>query len=587
MTSYCRTETRDGVGIVFMRRPPSNAMSNEMVQQIQAQITALLADPAILGLVLTTDLAHFSAGSDATDLTQPTRNSKHGLAALCAFVAASAKPVVAAVRGGCLGPGLELAIAARARLASQDAQFACPEINFGLMPAAGTTLRLPALIGAAAALEMLLEATVHRADKALDLGLIDGISKDVLRDACTLAQNLRKAPATPRDLAQQARDLQSAVAAARIRYAGRPVQAYAKIIDCVEAGAVFLPDQAIALESRCYDDLLFSAESQGICYALVARHRLRAAAFPAPLPAADLGQINIAGGGAVAARLAARALVAGLAVRLADPDSAARSETLAQIAALLVADMADGRLTLAGRDAAMAQLRADTKAQGFDGSAIFLGAGADVAGGIHLVETLTTPKSGAAQLAITAAGKTHYAIAPQAAPRLAATLSGMMARLGIKTYDLAKGGSVESAMKQVLAACITLLQSQGHSRDTLIAALAASGLTSDPTRVLPRPPDQSETILATINLALANLGAKLLRQGQVPAAFAFDAVAVQAGLFPRWSGGPLYWADQRGPMVLRADLRKRTSGAPDLFSPDPLWDQVIAQGQRLADLGSA
>ena len=118
MTNSCRTETRDGIGVIFMHRAPSNAMSAQMVQHVQAHILALLDDPAILGLVLTTDLGHFSAGSDSADLTHPTPNSKQALAALCDVIDAAAKPVVVAVRGGCLGPGLELALAARARLAT-------------------------------------------------------------------------------------------------------------------------------------------------------------------------------------------------------------------------------------------------------------------------------------------------------------------------------------------------------------------------------------------------------------------------------------------------------------------------------------
>ena len=129
MTNSCRTETRDGIGVIFMHRAPSNARSAQMVQHVQAQILALLDDPAILGLVLTTDLGHFSAGSDSAELTHPTPNSKQALAALCDVIDAAAKPVVVAVRGGCLGPGLELALAARAPRSPQP--WACA----GALPA--------------------------------------------------------------------------------------------------------------------------------------------------------------------------------------------------------------------------------------------------------------------------------------------------------------------------------------------------------------------------------------------------------------------------------------------------------------------
>ena len=70
-------------------------------------------------------------------------------------------------------------------------------------------------------------------------------------------------------------------------------------------------------------------------------------------------------------------------------------------------------------------------------------------------------------------------------------------------------------------------------------------------------------------------------EGTTPRAGDIDAAATISGLFPRWEGGPMYQAQKRGLMVLRADLRARAETAPALFSPPPLLDRLIAAGKRL------
>ena len=87
--------------------------------------------------------------------------------------------------------------------------------------------------------------------------------------------------------------------------------------------------------------------------------------------------------------------------------------------------------------------------------------------------------------------------------------------------------------------------------------------------------------------ALANQAARLISEGVARRPSDVDAAAVLHGLFPRWQGGPLFQADKRGLLVLRADLRKRAEVAPQIFAPDPLFDRLIADGRDLAALDRA
>jgi enoyl-CoA hydratase/carnithine racemase len=96
-------------------------------------------------------------------------------------------PVVAAIRGYCLGGGLDLALACRARVATYDASFGCPDVTLGLVTGWGGTQRLARLIGRAAASQLILTAERVPASQALTLGLVDELvpSQDLL-DASAL-----------------------------------------------------------------------------------------------------------------------------------------------------------------------------------------------------------------------------------------------------------------------------------------------------------------------------------------------------------------------------------------------------------------
>lgn len=95
-----------------------------------------------------------------------------------AAIAASRKPVVAAIHGFCFGGGLDLALACRARVASPDAIFAHPGGALGIITGWGGTQRLPRLIGRGGAMEMLVTGEKMSADEAYACGLVAGVTSD-------------------------------------------------------------------------------------------------------------------------------------------------------------------------------------------------------------------------------------------------------------------------------------------------------------------------------------------------------------------------------------------------------------------------
>ncbi|MFD1808630.1 enoyl-CoA hydratase/isomerase family protein [Gemmobacter lanyuensis] len=170
--------------------------------------------------------------------------ARQALSDLCRLVETAEKPVVVALHGLAVGPVLELALAAPARIADAGARIGLPDVTLGLLPGAGTQ-RLPRLIGAEQALRLLLTGRGISAAEALALGLLDRVVEEALPDAAlAMARDLagRRLTAT-RDRRDGLRDglvYQRAVAAARSRLEGSRLPAPGRIVDCVEA-AQLLP----------------------------------------------------------------------------------------------------------------------------------------------------------------------------------------------------------------------------------------------------------------------------------------------------------------------------------------------------------
>ena len=199
-----RTEVHsDGVAIVTFDAPgsPVNTLSPAVIEEFESEVLPLLEDPRVRAVVLASGKRDtFIAGADlkvlegmhsASDAEAMSRRGN----VLLSRVAASRKPVVAAIHGATLGGGLEVALACHYLLASDDPAtvLALPEVMLGVLPGGGGTQRLPRRIGLAAALPLLLTGQRLRARKAFRLGLVDalttpgGIADTAARAALLLA----------------------------------------------------------------------------------------------------------------------------------------------------------------------------------------------------------------------------------------------------------------------------------------------------------------------------------------------------------------------------------------------------------------
>ncbi|RYY69740.1 MAG: 3-hydroxyacyl-CoA dehydrogenase, partial [Comamonadaceae bacterium] len=173
----------DGVvALMYACEGAVNTLGDAINQALFDSVTALLADPAVKGIVIGSDKADFIAGGDLRQL-QAARDPAAVKAIVAPFLRAlrlletGGKPVAAALSGTALGGGLELALACHRRIAADNpaARFGLPEATLGLMPGAGGTQRLPRLVGVAAATPLILEGKRLALDDARKLGIIDDV----------------------------------------------------------------------------------------------------------------------------------------------------------------------------------------------------------------------------------------------------------------------------------------------------------------------------------------------------------------------------------------------------------------------------
>lgn len=169
-------EKEENIAIITFNRPEAmNALNNQTRAEFRAAIDDVAEDDAIKVLILTGSGKAFVAGSDIKEFNATTPFAAHNIMRLGEMVEKLEKPVIAAVNGFCLGGGNEIAMGCDIIIASEKAKFGQTEINIGIIPGGGGTQRLPRLIGACRAKELIYTGDIIRAEEADRLGLVNRV----------------------------------------------------------------------------------------------------------------------------------------------------------------------------------------------------------------------------------------------------------------------------------------------------------------------------------------------------------------------------------------------------------------------------
>jgi enoyl-CoA hydratase/3-hydroxyacyl-CoA dehydrogenase len=178
-----KLETRDGVAIAWLDRPPANSLSPQVIAELTRLWDHVEADASLRVLVIcSANPMLWCAGADIKAFT--TLDASSGAAmltdahALLRRMEQSSTVTIAAVNAVAYGGGCELAMGCDVRIAAQSASFGQPEINLGIIPGFGGTQRLPRLVGTARALELNLTGDPISAAEAFEIGLATGVVPD-------------------------------------------------------------------------------------------------------------------------------------------------------------------------------------------------------------------------------------------------------------------------------------------------------------------------------------------------------------------------------------------------------------------------
>jgi enoyl-CoA hydratase/carnithine racemase len=178
MSENIRIERRtDGIAAVRVERPPLNALSGLLLDELATTARELGEDPGVKAVVVFGGAKAFAAGADVGEFGGPDEARAISRRFRAAFdaIANIPRPVIAAINGVALGGGLELALACDLRVAADSSRVGQPETLLGVIPGAGATQRLPRLIGPARAKELIWSGRQVKADEALAMGLVDRV----------------------------------------------------------------------------------------------------------------------------------------------------------------------------------------------------------------------------------------------------------------------------------------------------------------------------------------------------------------------------------------------------------------------------
>jgi len=168
----------NGIAVVTINNPPVNALSSQVIDELEMVVDELAQDSVVQSVVITGGgNKAFVAGADIQQFPYMTPESGYELARkgqkLYAKIGALDQPVIAAINGLALGGGCELAMACDIRVGVENAKFGQPEVNLGIIPGYGGTQRLPRLVGSGKALLVILTGDMIDAQEAYRIGLID------------------------------------------------------------------------------------------------------------------------------------------------------------------------------------------------------------------------------------------------------------------------------------------------------------------------------------------------------------------------------------------------------------------------------
>jgi 3-hydroxyacyl-CoA dehydrogenase len=315
------TAQHGAVSVLTVDNPPVNALSQAVRAGLVSGIEAAEANDDCEAVIIICAGRTFIAGADIKEFGKPPLEPF--LPDVVARIEACEKPVIAAIHGTALGGGFEVALGCHYRIAVASAAIGLPEVNLGLLPGASGTQRLPRLIGAEKALDVMLTGKPVKAPLARDYGAIDEIADGDDLEAASISFATRCIVRGPRRI----RDMEVArVDAAmfdgtrkKIASRTRGLISPEKIIVAVELATKTDFDAGCAAERELFMECMASPQSSGLRHAFFAERGVaKVPGVSKDTPRRDIAKLAVIGAGTMGAGIAYSGLSTGLEVTLLD-----------------------------------------------------------------------------------------------------------------------------------------------------------------------------------------------------------------------------------------------------------------------------
>lgn len=324
--------TKETVAVISIDNPPLNASNHAVRSGIVKALLEIKAQESIQSVVLIGVGGNFVAGSDIKEFGAPLAEPQ--MPDVISAIENFHLPVVAAIKGACLGGGFELSLGCDYRLAAPDAVIGLPEVGLGIVPGAGGTQKLPRLTGIPKALELIIGAKRVSGRQAKELGMVDGlIEGNVLNEAVKFAHSVPpkrrlveyEAPNLAPDIADVVRD--KALKKAKHRPAA--VKSANLIYQSAKVGI----NEGLAEERAVFQNIRISSEAFALRHVFFAERS--AAKFSCEDTPINIQLVSVIGGGTMGAGIAYAILKSGCRVKLIERDTQASEAAKARVLNLL------------------------------------------------------------------------------------------------------------------------------------------------------------------------------------------------------------------------------------------------------------
>ena len=361
----CADYTAHGsVAVITLDYAPVNALCLGVRSKLAEGLERAEDSTAISAVIITGAGSTFCGGADVSEFGLPAMRAAPDLLDLCALIESFPKPVIAALNGTALGGGLELAMSCHYRLAAASAPLGLPEVKLGLLPGAGGTQRLPRLVGAERALNMILRGDPLPARELAHTELLDEVTQsDVVAAAIAFAQQssagklaLKKA----RDITIELPNAEAFFDFARgaIAPLAKNYPAPGKCIDAVEAAVLKPFEDGIKVERAAFAELLGSTVSQALRHVFFAtRAANKIPDVPANTAPRALRSVAVIGAGTMGGGIGMNFANAGLEVTVLEMTQAALDKGLGVVKKNYESTLKKGRLTREQFDERLARIR--------------------------------------------------------------------------------------------------------------------------------------------------------------------------------------------------------------------------------------